>query len=46
MGFEYRGRTGMESGICMCVHYESSMPVNYSIAGKFGKLTRLGHLVN
>ena len=36
----------MESGICMYVHYESSTPVSYSIAGKFGKLTCLEHLVN
>ena len=36
----------MESGICKYMHYESSMPVSYSIAGKLGKLTRLEHLVN
>ena len=27
----------MESGICMYMHYESSMPVSYSIAGKLGE---------
>ena len=36
----------MKSGICAYMHYESSMPVSYSIAGKLGKLTHLEHLVN
>ena len=36
----------MKSVICTYMHYKSSMPVSYIIAGKLGKLTRLEHLVN